>query len=50
MNANATATFSIFVRGSGTVTFDPANNRVFVRFTDALAVTRGATSVAVQTQ
>lgn len=48
--ANATPTFSIFVTGSGNVTNDPANNRVFVRFKDAGGVTRGSTSVAVRTQ
>ena len=32
------------------IAFDPAVNRVFVRFTDNGGVVRGATSVAVQTQ
>jgi len=49
INAGATPTFSIFVTGTGTVSFDPANNRIFVRFSDAGGVTRGSTSVAVQT-
>ena len=50
ITANATPTFGIFVAGTGTVAFDPAANRVFVRFKDLGAVTRGATSVAVRTQ
>jgi photosystem II stability/assembly factor-like uncharacterized protein len=50
IDANATPTFGIFVSASGVVPFDPANNRVFVRFKDAGGVTRGATSVAVRTQ
>jgi hypothetical protein len=48
--ANATPTFGIFVQGTGTVPFDPAKNRIFVRFKDDGGTTRGSTSVAVQTQ
>ena len=50
INANATLTFGIFVQGNGNVPFDPAANRVFVRFKPSEGVTRGSTSVAVRTQ
>jgi hypothetical protein len=50
INANATPTFGIFVQGTGNVPFDPAANRIFVRFSDVGGVTRGATSVAFRTQ
>jgi hypothetical protein len=50
INANATPTFGIFVTASGTVPFDPANNRIFVQFTDSTGAVRGETSVAVETQ
>jgi hypothetical protein len=50
INANETPTFGVFVTGAATVLFNPANNRIFVRFKDAGGVTRGATSVAVRTQ
>jgi hypothetical protein len=50
INANATPTFGIFVQGNGNVPFDPAANRIFVRFKDSGGVTRGSTSVAVRTQ
>ena len=50
INANATPTFAILVQGGGTVPFDPAMNRIFVRFKDSGNVTRGSTSVAVRTQ
>jgi hypothetical protein len=50
IDAGTTPTFAIFVAGTGTVPFNPALNRVFVRFTDASTIVRGATSVAVRTQ
>ena len=50
INPGDTPTYSIFVRGNATVPFDPAVNRVFVRFKDPSGQTRGSTSVAVQTQ
>jgi hypothetical protein len=50
INTNATPTFGIFVQGVGNVPFNPAANRIFVRFQDAGGVTRGATSVAVRTE
>ena len=50
VNANATPTFGIFATASNKVPFDPANNRIFVEFSDAGGVVRGSTSVAVETQ
>jgi virginiamycin B lyase len=50
ISANATPTVAIFATASGAVPFDPANNRIFVTFSDAGGVVRGSTSVAVQTQ
>jgi hypothetical protein len=50
INANTTPTFGIFVQGNGNVPFDPAGNRIFIRFRDSGAVTRGSTSVAVRTK
>jgi hypothetical protein len=46
--AGGTPTFGVFAVGTGAIPFDPALNRVFVRFTDG-GVTRGATSVAIRT-
>ena len=50
VNANATPTFGIFATATGSVPFDPANNRIFVQFGDEGGVVRGSTSVAVETQ
>jgi hypothetical protein len=47
IDGGATPTFAVFGQSSAAVPFNPAVNRVFVRFKDALGVTRGATSVAV---
>ncbi len=49
IDAKATPTFAIFVTGQKAVQFSPATNCIFVRFVSG-GVTRGATSVAVQTQ
>ncbi len=49
IDSGATPTFAFFVTAFGTVPFDPAVNRVFVRLKDASNVTRGGTSVAPRT-
>jgi virginiamycin B lyase len=48
--ANATPTFGIFGTASGAIALNPANSRIFVRFTDSGGTIRGETSVAVETQ
>ena len=49
IGANETPTFGVFLSSDEAIPFDPANARIFVRFTDGGGVVRGATSVAVQT-
>lgn len=46
----ATHTFAIFVTATGSIAFDPALHRMFVRFTGSDGVVRGMTGVAVMTQ
>src|SRR5262249_33580462 len=41
INAGATPTFSVFVSSTAFIPFDPANNRIFVRFKDLEEITRG---------
>lgn len=43
----ATPTFAVFATATGPIAFDPANNRIRVRFVDSQGIVRGATSVAV---
>jgi hypothetical protein len=50
IEANATPSFAVFVRGLATVPADPGGSRVFVRIRDGNGVTRGSTSVAVRTR
>ena len=40
-------TFAVFATATGPVSLDPANKRVFLRFSDAEGEVKGATSVAV---
>jgi hypothetical protein len=47
MNENAALALAVFVTATNSVPFNPAVNRIFVRFNDATGVTRGSTSVAV---
>jgi len=48
IGSGAAATFAVFVRRTGTVSFDPATHRVFIRFTDSTGAVRGLASVAVR--
>ena len=44
-----TRTFAVFANALGTIPFDPANSRIFIRFKDASGVVRGATNFAART-
>jgi sugar lactone lactonase YvrE len=46
----STPTFSIFITATSSISFAPANSRIFVRFLDNAGNSHGSTSVAVQTQ
>ncbi len=48
--SNETPTFGIFVSSPQAIAFDPAANRVFVRFFDSDGTLRGVTSVALRSQ
>jgi len=48
--ANATASFAVFVTPMDRIENDPARNRIFIRFTDGDGAIVGATSTAVRTQ
>ena len=50
IGAAATPTFGVFVQARGRSNFDPANIRVNISIDDASGVSRGATSVAFETQ
>lgn len=45
-----TASLAVFVTATENIANNPAVNRIFIRFTDASGVVRGATSTAVRTQ
>lgn len=47
---NNSASFAIFVNPTAMINNNPANNRIFIRFTDSGGVVRGATSTAIRTQ
>lgn len=44
-----TQTFAVFVASAEAIQLDPAQRRIFVRFTDESGIIRGSTSVAIQT-
>ena len=49
-SSGETQRFGVFVDTNGSIPFDPASHRIFLRFQDNSAVLSGATSVAVTTE
>lgn len=47
IDAGATPTVAVFATATGPIAFDPATNRIRVRFVDDQGIVRGATSVAI---
>ena len=50
LDAGGTASFMMQIQATEAILFDPAKNRLFIRFHDASNVLRGATSTAVSTE
>jgi len=50
IDSMGTPTFAVFVTSNGNLAFDPAGNRVSVKFTDDSGAVRGATSVAIRSR
>ena len=50
VSSQATPTFGVFVASNNDVPFDPANNRIFVRFHELDGAIRGSTSIALRTE
>ncbi len=48
--AGSAPTFSVFAAANGAIPFNPAANRIFVRFKDSSGGLHGSTSVAIQTK
>jgi len=48
-HARRDPTFSVFVKASADVPFNPASARIYLRFKDADGISHGSTSVAVRT-
>jgi len=50
VSSQATPTFGVFIASTSDVPFDPANNRIFVRFNEVDGAIRGSTSIALRTE
>jgi glucose/arabinose dehydrogenase len=49
IGSGSTPSFAVFATATGAIAFDPASNRIIVRFLDAAGTVRGETSAAVRT-